>query len=127
MTAPYPHKAAERSSWIAAQRGPRTTLNPWRPHAFFVEKERMDSGEIVECHPMLVGGSAAHFAKQLAGVLEVAMGLETVHPEILPKLNKQMTLPQFARAAAFLREHEIALRAFILIKPPFLEEAEAVV
>jgi hypothetical protein len=57
--------------------------------------------------------------------LEVAMGLETVHPEVLEKLNKRMTLDQFRRAAEFLRENDIALRVFVLLKPPFLDEAEA--
>jgi len=57
--------------------------------------------------------------------LEVAMGLETVHPQVLPRLNKRMTLEQFSRAAQFLREHGVALRVFILVKPPFLDEAEA--
>lgn len=58
--------------------------------------------------------------------LEVAMGLETVHPDVLPKLNKRMTLDQFSRAAEFLRRHDIALRVFVLVKPPFLHESEAV-
>src|SRR6476659_5157625 len=48
MTVPYPHEAAERSAWIVARRGPRAALDPRRPHAFFVEEERMDSGEIVK-------------------------------------------------------------------------------
>ncbi len=30
------------------------------------------------------------------GKLEVAMGLETAHPEILERLNKRMTLTMFA-------------------------------
>jgi uncharacterized Fe-S cluster-containing MiaB family protein len=58
--------------------------------------------------------------------LEIAMGLETVHPGVLPKLNKQMTLDDFRRACAFLASESIALRAFILLKPPFLEESECV-
>lgn len=53
------------------------------------------------------------------------MGLETVHPDVLPKLNKRMTLDQFSRAADFLRQHDIALRVFVLVKPPFLHESEA--
>ncbi len=110
---------------------------------------------IVECHPSLVGESALRFRDLLgqcnrsrrreeaesshdssgppphvggydsSAKLEVAMGLETVHPEVLPKLNKRMTLDQFSRAAGFLREHNIALRVFVLVKPPFLDEAEA--
>lgn len=55
------------------------------------------------------------------------MGLETVHPEVLPRLNKRMSLEMFSNAAAFLRKHEIDLRAFVLLKPPFLTEAESVV
>jgi uncharacterized Fe-S cluster-containing MiaB family protein len=58
--------------------------------------------------------------------LEVAMGLETVHPGILPRLNKQMTLDDFRRACEFLASESIALRAFILLKPPFLDESECV-
>jgi len=57
--------------------------------------------------------------------LEVAMGLETAHPQVLEKLNKRMTLDQFRRAAEFLRANDIALRVFVLVKPPFLDEAEA--
>jgi archaeosine synthase beta-subunit len=80
---------------------------------------------IVECHPVLVGDPVLRFRDLLGGELEVAMGLETVHPEVLPRLNKRMTLDQFSRAADFLRQHEIALRVFILVKPPFLDEAQA--
>ena len=57
--------------------------------------------------------------------LEVAMGLETAHPQVLEKLNKRMTLDQFRHAAEFLRENDIALRVFVLVKPPFLDEAAA--
>lgn len=81
---------------------------------------------IVECHPALVNDSALRFRDLLGGQIEVAMGLETAHPEVLEKLNKRMTLDQFARAGAYLRNNEIALRVFILVKPPFLDEAEAV-
>jgi hypothetical protein len=81
---------------------------------------------IVECHPALVGETCIRFGSLLAGKLEVAMGLETVHPEVLPRLNKRMTLEMFESAARFLCENNIDLRAFILVKPPFLREEEAV-
>jgi radical SAM enzyme (TIGR01210 family) len=80
---------------------------------------------IVESHPTLVGSRCLQFRNHLTGKLEVAMGLETVHPEILPKLNKRMTLDQFSRAADWLRENKIDLRVFILVKPPFMQEEEA--
>lgn len=56
--------------------------------------------------------------------LEVAMGLETAHPDVLAKLNKRFTLDDFARAAEFLRREGIALRVFVLVKPPFMDEGE---
>ncbi|MCF7764189.1 MAG: radical SAM protein [Verrucomicrobia bacterium] len=90
--------------------------------------DRVQSFErvIVESHPALVGESAVRFRDRINTKLEVAMGLETVHPGVLPRLNKRMTLDLFARAARFLRDHEIALRVFILVKPPFLnDESEA--
>lgn len=80
---------------------------------------------IVESHPSLVGDDVLRFRDLVPGVLEVAMGLETVHPEVLERLNKRMTLELFAAAAERLRRNDIALRAFILVKPPFLTEDEA--
>jgi archaeosine synthase beta-subunit len=81
---------------------------------------------IVESHPALVGSRCLEFRDMLTGQLEVAMGLETAHPEILERLNKRMTLDQFRRAARFLQKHAIDLRVFILVRPPWLSEEEGV-
>jgi radical SAM enzyme (TIGR01210 family) len=54
----------------------------------------------------------------------VALGLETAHPEVLARLNKGMTLDDFARAAAAVRAEGAHVRAFILVRPPFLTDAE---
>jgi radical SAM enzyme (TIGR01210 family) len=81
---------------------------------------------IVENHPRLCGDDCLRFRDLLAGKLEIALGLETVHPEVLPRLNKRMTVEDFQRAVRFLSENEIATRAFILLRPPFLSEAEGV-
>jgi radical SAM enzyme (TIGR01210 family) len=81
---------------------------------------------VVECHPALVGERCRSFRDLLGGELEVAMGLETVHPEVLPRLNKRMTLVQFRRAAEFLATARIGLRVFILVRPPWLSEAEGI-
>jgi len=80
---------------------------------------------IVECHPNLVDERVLAFRDLVPGKLEIAMGLETIHPAALEKLNKRMTVEQFARAAEFLRRHEIALRVFILVQPPFVPVEEA--
>lgn len=80
---------------------------------------------IVECHPALVSNKCVEFQQRLGHPLEIAMGLETAHPEILDRLNKRMTLDQFANAAAFLRANQIDLRVFILIQPPFMDPTES--
>jgi radical SAM enzyme (TIGR01210 family) len=79
---------------------------------------------IVESHPALVGDRCWLLQKRLGGRLEVAMGLETVHPEVLPRLNKRMTLARFRRAADFLRGHGIALRSFVLVGLPWVAAEE---
>lgn len=76
---------------------------------------------VVESHPLLIGDRTRALRDLLAGSLEVAMGLETAHPEVLEKLNKKFDLAQFARAAEFLAAERIALRVFLLVNPPFLD------
>ena len=79
---------------------------------------------VVESHPRLVGENALRLRDLLSSSLEVAIGLETVHPDVLPRLNKNFSLSAFSKAVGFLRGHGIAVRAFVLLKPPFLNEAE---
>jgi radical SAM enzyme (TIGR01210 family) len=199
------------TAWITRQRPEREPVDPFRPHGFFLEQERSESGQIassgvilltnkecpwrclmcdlwrhtttrpvppgaiarqiefalrhfgsrpeqlklfnsgsffdpaaiapadyagiartvafakrvvVESHPRLVGEKTLRWRDLLSGSLEVAMGLETVHPRVLPRLNKKFDLADFSRAAAFLRDNQIALRAFVLVQPPFLDKAE---
>jgi len=80
---------------------------------------------VVECHPRLVRGRALDYARRLDGRLQVAMGLETVHPEALPRLAKKMTLEGFDRAAATLRAHGAGLRVFVLAGAPFVPVEES--
>jgi archaeosine synthase beta-subunit len=209
--ASYPSSDLERDRWILDQRPPREILDPQKPHAFFVEEEAAESGEIIpvatifltnrECpwrcvmcdlwrntlttsvapgaipaqidfalgqlpaaralklynsgsffdpraipvedhqviaerannfdrlivenHPALTDEKILRFRDRLRCRMEIAMGLETVHPDILPRLNKRMTLEQFSNAAGFLRAHDIDLRVFILVQPPFMQPADA--
>ncbi|HEV8630076.1 MAG TPA: radical SAM protein [Thermoanaerobaculia bacterium] len=83
---------------------------------------------IVECHPRLVGDRCARFAARLArggARLQVAMGLETVHPAALPRLGKAMTLDDFAAGAERLRTLGVGVRAFVLVGAPFVPSGEA--
>jgi radical SAM enzyme (TIGR01210 family) len=79
---------------------------------------------IVESHPRLLGEKVLRWRDLLSGSLEVAMGLETIHPQVLPRLHKRFELAHFTRAAEFLSMANISVRAFVLVKPPFLNEAE---
>lgn len=203
----------ESTAWILAQRPPRASINPARPHAWFLEQEPSDSGRIidsfcillagkecpwrclmcdlwkhtltyptpsgaiprqidfalaqvqsrpeqvklynsgsffdtaavppedyraiaervsfakkvvVECHPRLVGERTLRFRDLLCGSLEVALGLETAQPEVLARLNKRFNLEDYKRAAGFLRRNGIAVRAFVLVQPPFTAHEDAV-
>jgi radical SAM enzyme (TIGR01210 family) len=85
---------------------------------------------IVEAHPGFLTGvygeRCLQFRDRLRGRLEVGIGLETAHSGTLMRLNKRMTLEAFRRAAGFLAGHDIDLRVFVLLNPPFLTGDEAV-
>lgn len=124
--------------WALAQLPPAQHLKLYNAGSFFDAKAipPEDDAEVaqlaqpfervvVECHPKLVGRRCFAFRDLLGSVeLEVAMGLETIHPDVLPRLNKRMTAADFAAAARSLRSAGISVRAFILVRPPFLSEAE---
>ncbi len=81
---------------------------------------------IVESHPKFINESCMRFNDLLNAKLEIAIGLETVHPELIKKLNKQMTLDDFKNSVEFLSKNNIKSKTFILLKPPFLSEYEGV-
>jgi archaeosine synthase beta-subunit len=80
---------------------------------------------IVESHPALIGDACWRLRDRLAGELEVAMGLETVHPQALEALNKRMTVDDFGRASARLRAEGVSVRAFVLLGIPFVSADES--
>ena len=88
---------------------------------------------VVESHPSLVGARTSRLLdalhrSQLPGLapaaLEVAMGLETAHPDALERLNKRMTVDGFMAAADRLRSLGAALRVFLLVSPPFVSKPQ---
>jgi archaeosine synthase beta-subunit len=81
---------------------------------------------IVENHPNLIGERVLQFRDMLKPQLHVAMGLETVNPELLLRLNKKMSLNDFKHAVNYLTSHGISSRAFLLLRPPFLTEEEGI-
>ncbi len=81
---------------------------------------------VVENHPRLIDSRVTEFSKRLSGVLEIAMGLETVCEQSLRLLNKQMTLADFQRTAETLRGAGADLRVFIMLQPPGTAASQAV-
>lgn len=79
---------------------------------------------VVENHPKLCNKRCVEFNDMLEGALEVAMGLETIHPDVLPKLNKQLTPADFKNAVKFLNENSIDVRTFILLNAPYITVPE---
>jgi len=125
--------------WAISQLGPAKNIKLYNSGNFFdrnaIPVEDYDEiarildgyeNVIVESHPKLIGDLCLQFNEIINGQLQVAIGLETTNPEVLPLLNKRMHLDDFQRAVEFLSSHGIDSRAFILLRPPFLSEPEGV-
>jgi len=87
---------------------------------------------IVESHPALIGPRLTRFRAALAHAagddgrpgLEVAMGLETAHPDALRQLHKGFSLDQFRRGADRILQLGATVRVFLLVGVPFIAPAE---
>jgi len=84
------------------------------------------SGVTVESHANTIGNVTVEFARQIAGRLEIAMGLETIHPIARAQLNKRLELSRFDGAARFLADNGIDLRVFVLLGAPYVPDDESV-
>jgi radical SAM enzyme (TIGR01210 family) len=80
----------------------------------------------VESHANTIGPQTLAFAGQIAGRLEVAVGLETIHPTGAAQLNKRLDLARFDGAARFLSENGVDLRVFVLLGAPYVPADESV-
>ena len=84
------------------------------------------TGVTVETHVNTIGPSTLAFARQLSGGLEVAVGLETVHPTAVAQLNKRLDLDRFEHVVRFLGANGIDLRVFVLLGTPHVPAGEMV-
>lgn len=80
----------------------------------------------VESHANMVGPRTLDFAQQISGRLEVAMGLETIHPVASRHINKRLDIERFDIAARFLKENGIDVRVFVLLGAPYVLGPESV-
>ena len=90
------------------------------------ELARPFDGVTVESHASMIGPPVLDFARLMPGRLEVAIGLETIHPTAARHLNKRMDLKRFERAAEFLLANGIDLRVFVLLGAPHIAPGESV-
>ena len=84
------------------------------------------AGVTVESHANTVGNATLEVAQLIPGRLEVAVGLETVHPEAMRHLNKRLSLSRFDKAARFLADNGIGLRVFVLLGAPYVPPDQSV-
>ncbi|MFX0198487.1 MAG: archaeosine biosynthesis radical SAM protein RaSEA [Candidatus Hodarchaeota archaeon] len=85
---------------------------------------------ILETRPEYVKAEVIEETKRLLNkkTLEVAMGLETSNDYIREKcIHKGFQYQDYIQAAKKIREHDCSLRVYLLLKPPFLTEQEAIV
>ena len=87
---------------------------------------RAFSGVTVESHANTIGPAVLDFAWQIPGRLEVAVGLETIHPVAAARINKRLDLARFERAARFLADNAMDLRVFVLLGAPHVPAEESV-
>jgi radical SAM enzyme (TIGR01210 family) len=80
----------------------------------------------VESHANTIGPRTLEFARDIPGRLEVAVGLETIHPVAIERLNKRLDLARFDLASRFLSESGVDLRVFVLLGAPHVPAEESV-
>jgi len=81
----------------------------------------------VESHANTIGKATLELAEKISPArLEVAMGLETIHPVASAQLNKRLDLARFDSAAKFLADNGIDLRVFVLLGAPCVGVEESI-
>ncbi|MEW6069994.1 MAG: archaeosine biosynthesis radical SAM protein RaSEA [Candidatus Thermoplasmatota archaeon] len=82
---------------------------------------------VIESRPEFVNKEHLNKLNKICN-LEIALGLESSNPIILEKsINKGFKLEDYVKAAEIINELGIKLKTYILIKPPFITEKEAIV
>jgi len=82
---------------------------------------------LFESRPEYVTDSRLDEAKGVHDDIEIALGLESANDNVLAySINKGFTVADYVRAADTIEKHGAAIRTYVLLKPPFLTESEAV-
>ena len=86
------------------------------------------SAVTVESHASTIGAATLDLARELGSgrSLEVAVGLETIHPGAMAQLNKRLERARFDAATRALADEGIDLRVFVLLGAPYVPAEESV-
>lgn len=88
-----------------------------------------DRGErlLMESRPEYITGESLGKMLSTHEDVELAIGLESANDKVLRhSINKGFTVADYDRAATLMNEKGVDLRTYVLLKPPFLTEREAV-
>ncbi|OPY26952.1 MAG: hypothetical protein A4E28_02226 [Methanocella sp. PtaU1.Bin125] len=81
---------------------------------------------IVETRPEFVTDKILAGATMQSDKLEVAVGLETSNDAIrIKSINKNFLFKDFVRACEVARAHGVTTKAYLMMKPPFVSERDA--
>ncbi len=82
---------------------------------------------LFESRPEFVTDEALDAIAKEHGDLEIALGLESSNDCVLREsINKGFTFADYREAASRVKSHGMDVRTYVLLKPPFLSESEAI-
>lgn len=82
---------------------------------------------LVESRPEYVTHDSMQWMLNAHDDMEIALGLESSNDKVLKySINKGFGLADYQRAATVARAEGAEVRTYVLLKPPFLSEAEAI-
>ena len=82
---------------------------------------------LVESRPEFVSQESLDRAFKYVKKLEIAIGLETANDDIRCKsINKGFKFADFERAAKLARKNGASIRTYLILKPPYISEGDAI-
>ena len=83
----------------------------------------------VESRPEYITNKSIEKIKKIIGlnVFEIGIGLETADDDIRKNnINKGFTFNDYKKATDIMKKHNIKIKTYVLVKPPFLSEKQAI-
>ena len=92
-----------------------------------IEKSLIADKVIFESRPEYINIEYLEKLKNIHDGIEIAIGLESSNNNVLKhSINKGFTYEDFLKSAKILKKLNIPLKTYLLLKPPFLTENEAI-